>query len=208
VLVAVGHQCQEARALDGGVELALVDSARARQARGDDLAVLGNEVTQRIDILVVDFLDARDGETAETLALEQQGLVVAPAVLAILAVLVEFPEHGLNLLKLMRLKLTDMKHHAFAVSPLRQKALKIPETPQRLTCQPLGLGAKGHSLDTQRNLALRSRLLARRNMHQLHVQHGQARGRMAQGLHLLQACRQAGMVARVRATGRVHIRRW
>ena len=77
VLVGVRHQGQEARALDGGVQLALVDRAGAGQARRDDLAVLGDEVAQDVDVLVVDFLDLGDGEAAETLALEQQGLGVA-----------------------------------------------------------------------------------------------------------------------------------
>jgi hypothetical protein len=77
VLVAVRHHREEARALDRGVELALVDRARAGQACGDDLAVFADEVTQRVDVLVVDFLDASDGETAEALALEQQRLGVA-----------------------------------------------------------------------------------------------------------------------------------
>src|SRR5437879_1225048 len=88
VLVAVRHQGEEARALDRGVQLALVDRARAREARGRDLAVLGDEVAQGVDVLVVDLLDARDGEAAEALALEQQRLGVALRTL----VLVEFLE--------------------------------------------------------------------------------------------------------------------
>src|SRR6476659_7985857 len=90
VLVRVRDQGQEARALDGGVELALVDRAGAGQARRDDLAVLGDEVAQGVDVLVVDFLDAGDGEAAEALALEQQRLRVALRTL----VLVEFLERG------------------------------------------------------------------------------------------------------------------
>src|SRR3954469_22759180 len=90
VLVAVRDQGQEARALDGGVELALVDRAGAGQAGGRDLAVFGDEVAQGVDVLVVDFLDAGDGEAAEALALEQQRLRVALRTL----VLVEFLESG------------------------------------------------------------------------------------------------------------------
>jgi len=65
VLVAVRDQGQEARALDGGVQLALIDGARAGQARGDDLAVLGDEVAKRVDVLVVDLFDAGDGEARQ-----------------------------------------------------------------------------------------------------------------------------------------------
>src|SRR3569832_1436748 len=90
VLVRVRNQGQEARALDGGVELALVDRARARQARGDDLAVFRDEIAQRVDVLVVDFLDAGDCEAAEALALEQERLGVALGAL----VLVELLERG------------------------------------------------------------------------------------------------------------------
>src|SRR5690349_24630356 len=90
VLVGIRQQGQEARALDGGVQLALVDRARAGQARGDDLAVFGNEIAQGVDVLVVDLFDAGDGEAAETLALEQQRLGVALRTL----VLVELLEGG------------------------------------------------------------------------------------------------------------------
>src|SRR3954462_13992265 len=90
VLVGVRQQRQEARALDGGVELALVDRAGAGQARRDDLAVFGNEIAQGVDVLVVDLFDAGDGEAAEALALEQQRLGVALRTL----VLVEFLERG------------------------------------------------------------------------------------------------------------------
>src|SRR6218665_2726716 len=77
VLVAVGQHCQEARALDGGVHLALVERTGAGEARRDDLAVFGDEVTQDIDVLVVDFFDVGHGEAAEALALEKQRLGVA-----------------------------------------------------------------------------------------------------------------------------------
>src|SRR5215217_3590415 len=92
VLVGVRNHRQEARALDGGVQLPLVDRAGAGQARRDDLAVFGDEVAQGVDILVVDLFDAGDGEAAEALALEQQRLRVALRTL----VLVEFLEgrHG------------------------------------------------------------------------------------------------------------------
>jgi predicted GTPase len=65
VLVAVRDQGQEAGTLDGGVELTLVDRSGAGQAGRDDLAVFGDEVAQGVDVLVVDFLDAGDGEAAD-----------------------------------------------------------------------------------------------------------------------------------------------
>src|SRR6187431_3068020 len=77
VLVAVRQQREEASALDRGRQLALEESARAGQASGRDLAVLADEVAQRVDILVVDLLDTGDGEAAEALAAEQQRLLVA-----------------------------------------------------------------------------------------------------------------------------------
>src|SRR5690349_25102109 len=90
VLVGVRDHRQETRALDRGVQLALVDRAGAGQARRDDLAVLGDEVAQGVDVLVVDLFDAGDGEAAEALALEQQRLRVALRTL----VLVELFEGG------------------------------------------------------------------------------------------------------------------
>src|ERR1700710_2135035 len=77
VLVAVRQQGQEARALDGGGQLALVERAGARQASRRDLAVFTDEVAQDVDILVVDVIDLGDREAAEALAAEQQRLLVA-----------------------------------------------------------------------------------------------------------------------------------
>ena len=77
VLVAVRQQREETCALDAVCQLALEESARARQAGGRDLAILTDEVAQRIDVFVVDTLDAGDGEAAEALATEQQGLGIS-----------------------------------------------------------------------------------------------------------------------------------
>src|SRR4051812_37229583 len=77
VLVAVRQHRQEARALDAGRQLALEERARAGQAGRRDLAILADEIAQGVDVLVVDFLDAGDRETAEALAAEQQRLGVA-----------------------------------------------------------------------------------------------------------------------------------
>src|SRR5690606_38473579 len=64
VVVRVRDQGQEARALDRGGELALVARLGARDAAGDDLAVLGPVLAQGVEILVVDLLDALGGELA------------------------------------------------------------------------------------------------------------------------------------------------
>src|SRR5690606_33714281 len=90
VLVSVGQQSQEASALDGCVQLTLVNSACAGQASGDDLAVFGDEVTQGVDILVIDLFNTSHGTAAEALAREQQRLGVALGAL----VFVEFLERG------------------------------------------------------------------------------------------------------------------
>src|SRR5690606_10327909 len=76
VVVGVRQQRQEARALDGGVELALVVRLGAGQPGRDDLAVFLDEIAQRVEILVVDLLDAGGGEAAELAALEQRVLLV------------------------------------------------------------------------------------------------------------------------------------
>ena len=60
-----------------GGQLALEERARAGQAGRRDLAVFADEIAQGVDVLVVDFLDAGDGEAAEALATEQQRLGVA-----------------------------------------------------------------------------------------------------------------------------------
>src|SRR5881398_1889515 len=77
VLVAVRQHRQEASALDARRQLALEERARAGQAGGRDLAVFTDEVAQRVDILVIDLLDAGDREAAEALATEQQRLGIA-----------------------------------------------------------------------------------------------------------------------------------
>ena len=77
VLVAVRQQGQETSTLDAGGQLALEERARARQACRRDLAVLADEVAQRVDVLVVDLFDAGHREAAEALAAKEQGLLVA-----------------------------------------------------------------------------------------------------------------------------------
>jgi len=93
VLVAVRQHGKEARTLDGRVELTLVNGAGAGQACRDDFSVFGNEVTQGVDIFVIDLFDTGHGETAKALALEQQRLGIALGAL----VFVEFLERSHDL---------------------------------------------------------------------------------------------------------------
>src|ERR1700688_3875582 len=73
VLIGVRQQRQEARALDGGRQLALEEALGAGDAARHDLAGLGHVVLQRRQILVVDRGDAVGGETAELLAPRKAG---------------------------------------------------------------------------------------------------------------------------------------
>jgi len=84
VRVGIRQQRQEARPLDRRIELALVMRLGAGQTRRRDLAVLADEVSQRVDVLVVDLLDLLGGEAAELLALEKRVLLRrAPCSLAL-----------------------------------------------------------------------------------------------------------------------------
>src|SRR5690606_36241753 len=78
VVVRVRDQGQEARTLDGGGKLALVTRLGARDAAGDDLAVLGQVLAQGVEILVIDLLDALGGELAVLAAAKELGHVCAP----------------------------------------------------------------------------------------------------------------------------------
>jgi len=68
MLIGVGQQREEARALDGHRELALVEGLRAGDAARNDLACLGDVALERGEILVVDLLDAFGGEASKLLA--------------------------------------------------------------------------------------------------------------------------------------------
>src|SRR5882724_5307503 len=68
VLVGVRGQGQEARTPDGELQLALIMSARTRDAARNDLAGLSDIALERRQILVVDLLDVVGGESAELFA--------------------------------------------------------------------------------------------------------------------------------------------
>src|SRR5690606_35246134 len=79
VVVGVRQQGQEAGALDGGVQLALIVCLGTGQASGDDLAVLLDEIAQSVEILVIDLFNASCREAAELATLEQGVLLRKPA---------------------------------------------------------------------------------------------------------------------------------
>ena len=80
VVVAVGvrDQGQEARTLDGRLQLALVARLGAGHAARDDLAGFGQVLAQGVEILVVDLLDTFGSELAELAATEELGHGCAP----------------------------------------------------------------------------------------------------------------------------------
>ena len=102
MLVAVRQHRKETCALDSGVELALENGTCASQAGGDDLAVFGNEITQGVDVFVIDLFNARDSKAAKALALEQQ--VLGWALGALVFVIETFWSGPDGLLKILRIR--------------------------------------------------------------------------------------------------------
>src|SRR5215468_12757098 len=81
------HEGDHARALDGERHLALVLGAVAADAPGNDLAPVGDEVLERLRVLVVD-LDLLVGAEAADLPARETALAAgatAPAPLSIVA---------------------------------------------------------------------------------------------------------------------------
>jgi hypothetical protein len=107
VLVTVRDQSQETRTFDSGVELTLVNGTCASQARWNDFAVFGDEITQCVDVFVVNLDNVSHRETAVALALEQQ--ILCGALWALVFVKTFWSGHdGLlknNLLKIFNLEL-------------------------------------------------------------------------------------------------------
>src|ERR1700675_809190 len=83
VQVGERHQCEEACALDGRRELALVAGRGAGDARRNDPAVLVDEILEDVDGLVIDPFDLLGGEAAELAAPEQRPLSPVLLVLAL-----------------------------------------------------------------------------------------------------------------------------
>ena len=78
VIVRVRDQRQETRALDGRCQLTLVLGLGTGHAARHDLAVLGEVLTQGVEILLVDLFDALGGELAELATTEELGHDSAP----------------------------------------------------------------------------------------------------------------------------------
>ena len=68
MLVGVRQQREEPRPPDSELQLALIMSARARDAARDDLAGLGHVALEDSQVLVVVLLHALGGEATELLA--------------------------------------------------------------------------------------------------------------------------------------------
>src|SRR5579883_2615325 len=85
VLIGVGQQGQEARALDRDSQLALVEGLRAGDAARDDLARLGDVALQGAEVLVIDVSDAFGREAAKLLAAREAAAAATTATTAAVA---------------------------------------------------------------------------------------------------------------------------
>src|SRR5438270_12207608 len=84
--LAVGQQGQFAGRLDGHGHIALVLGTVARDPAGPDLAAVGHEAPQQVDVLVVDPLDVVAAEDADRLlGVAPPGVLGGPAPVAALA---------------------------------------------------------------------------------------------------------------------------
>src|SRR5256885_5681540 len=72
-----GEQRGDARALDGVLQLPLVQRARAGDAARKNLPALGDELLQRLQVFVVDVLDLLHAELADALAAIEELLLPA-----------------------------------------------------------------------------------------------------------------------------------
>jgi len=75
VVVGERQQREEAGTLDCAVELTLVVGLGASQSGRNDLAIFLDEITQGIEILVIDLINASRAEAAELAALEERILL-------------------------------------------------------------------------------------------------------------------------------------
>src|SRR2546429_5075097 len=78
VLVGIGQQRQEARALDRHRQLTLIEGLGPGDAARNDLAGLGDVALERAEILVVDRLHALGREAAELLSTREAAAAAAP----------------------------------------------------------------------------------------------------------------------------------
>src|ERR1019366_10206321 len=71
----VWQKREVARALDGGRQLALVESGRSADAARKDLRALGDESREKLHVLEVDVADLLDRELADALAAHEELLL-------------------------------------------------------------------------------------------------------------------------------------
>ena len=67
----VGQKAHEARTLDGAGQLTLLLGRNGRDAAGHNLATLGNEASEKLDVLVVNLRRAFTRERAALAAAEE-----------------------------------------------------------------------------------------------------------------------------------------
>ena len=91
MIVSKGDQGQKTCALDGCSQLSLIAGIGARNTSRNDLAGLGHKVTQGIDILVVNLLNAFCGKSADTFTLKQGRLCGTTGTLVLVKFFVESP---------------------------------------------------------------------------------------------------------------------
>ena len=140
------------------------------------------EITQRVDVFVVDLFNTGHGEAAKALALEQQVLCGTLRTL----VLVEFFKRGHEglLKKLILQKFLNVKHDVFTVSRCRQKTAEPPDAADGLFNKPLSQRSKSNGLHCCRHLSGLSGLQNRRLVFELQIQGWQSSWRVAQSLRL------------------------
>ena len=73
MVIGVRQQGQETRAFDGGVELTLVVGLGTGKTCRNDLAVFLDEITQCVEIFVIDFVDIGSCKAADLAALAGYG---------------------------------------------------------------------------------------------------------------------------------------
>ena len=83
MVVGKRDQGQETRTLDGGRELTLITGVGTSNTRRNNLAGLGHKIFQRVDVFVIDLLNAFSRKTADALALKECRLCGATGTLVL-----------------------------------------------------------------------------------------------------------------------------
>ena len=114
--IGVRQQSEITGTLDSGVHLTLIMRTCASQTSRHDLAILLNEIFQRIDIFVVNLLYVSDGEAAKLFTFKQWILLFT--LFFQLAFIEFFSECHLWLLNLLSdgFEIVKMKNQIFTVA--------------------------------------------------------------------------------------------